>query len=127
MILAIAVVAWPLALLPLSPLLAMTSTITIAFTYVFFTTPEDVKRVFLATPGPVRAGIEVLVHIAALGGAVLGQWPPIAGLAVAVVFLTSLLINSPRLLWLLRGAPEAEQPVPLPDRYDYLLDGENEA
>ena len=125
-ILAIAVVVWPVAILPLSPMLAMTSTFAIFFTAVFFTTPRDAKRMFLITPGPVRAGIEILIHIAALGGAVLSSWPPIAGLAVAVVFLTSLLVNFPRLLWLLRGAREAEQPVPLPDHYDYLSDDEDE-
>jgi hypothetical protein len=127
MVLALAIVVWPVALLPLSPLLAMISTFALAVTAVFFTTPGDVKRVFLVTPGPVRAGIEVLVHVAALGGAVLSQWPPLAGMAVAVVFLTSLLINCPRLRWLLRGAPEAEQPAPLADHYDYLLDDEHEA
>ena len=127
MILAIAVVAWPLAMLALSPLLAMTSTVAIVFTAVFFTTPGDVKRIFLPTPGPIRAGIEVLMHVAALGGAVLSSWPAIAGLAVAVVFLTSLFVNSPRLCWLLRGAPEAEQLAPLADHYDYLLDDEDGA
>jgi hypothetical protein len=120
MILTLAIVAWPVAMMPYSPLLAATSAVAIGFTAVFFTTPGDAKRVFLPTPGPIRAGIEILIHIAAVGGSLLA-WPPIAGLASIAVFLTSLLVGFPRLLWLLRGAPEAEQTEPLPDYYDHLL------
>lgn len=125
MILALAIVAWPVAMIQFSPLLSMTSALAIGFISVFFTTPGDAKWVFLPTPGPIRAGIELVVHIAALAGSVLA-WPPIAGIAVAVVFSTSLLVGFPRLLWLLRGAPVAEPAPLLPDHYDYLLD-EDEA
>lgn len=123
-ILILAIVTWPLAMtLHLSLFMGVISALSIGFTAVFFTNPEDVKRVFVPTPGPIRALIELLLCLAVLAGSVLAL-PPAAGILVAVVLSTSLLIGLPRLIWLLKGARPPESYEPLPDYYDHLIEKE---
>jgi len=123
-ILILAIVSWPLAMtLHISLFFGIVSAVSIGFTAIFFTNPEDVKRVFIPTPGPIRALIELLLHLAAMAGSVIA-WPPAAGILVAVVLFTSLLIGLPRLIWLLKGARPPEPYEPLPDYYDHLIENE---
>jgi hypothetical protein len=68
-----------------------------------FSTPGDKRQVIVATPGPLRVGIELLLHAAAIAGAWLA-WPAWAAVLVAIVVAAALITGLPRLLWLLRGA-----------------------
>lgn len=86
---------WPAAFALLAVLLALPAV---------FSTPGDKKTIIVATPGPVRIGIELLLHIVALI-APLMIWPPYAGILAIFIVLAALVVGVPRLVWLARGAP----------------------
>ena len=69
-----------------------------------FSTRNDKRTVVIATPGPVRVGLELFLYSVAMV-ALWFVWTPItSGVAVGVV-VVSLGLGIPRTLWLLRGAP----------------------
>ena len=68
-----------------------------------FSTPGDKRQVVVATPGPVRIGIEVLLHAVAIAGAWLA-WPVWGAVVATVIVVAAILTGIPRLLWLWRGA-----------------------
>lgn len=69
-----------------------------------FSTKCDKRQVVVATPGPVRAAIEVFLHAAAVVGAWYA-WPAVVAAVATVVVLAALVTGVPRMWWLLRGAP----------------------
>ncbi|MDD9965348.1 MAG: DUF2568 domain-containing protein [Myxococcales bacterium] len=75
-----------------------------------FSTPGDKNTIVVATPGPVRLAIELLLY--AVGA--LGPWLvwslPVSLLCTSVI-AASIITGIPRLLWLFRGA---KSPAPAP-------------
>jgi hypothetical protein len=70
---------------------------------VFFTT-GDKRQVVVATPGPARVLIELLLHfVAAVASWLL--WPPVAAVSATMIVAAAIATGLPRLRWLLRGAP----------------------
>ena len=69
-----------------------------------FSTPGDKRQVIVATPGPPRVAIEMLLHAAAIAGAWL-VWPAWAAAIATVIVLAALATGTARLRWLLGGAP----------------------
>jgi hypothetical protein len=69
-----------------------------------FSTKGDKRQVFVATPGPVRVLIELLLHAVAIAGP-WTVWPPWLAVVATVVVAVALVAGLPRLGWLLRGAP----------------------
>lgn len=69
-----------------------------------FSTPNDKRKVVIATPGPVRVGIEMLIYSVAFACPLL-VWAPVASGLCAAIVVASLVLGMPRILWLLRGAP----------------------
>lgn len=72
-----------------------------------FSMPGDKKTVLVVTPGPVRIGIEIVLHIVALI-APLMVWPAFASVFVMLIVMGSLIVGIPRFIWLARGAPIEE-------------------
>jgi len=70
-----------------------------------FSTRNDKRQIVVATPGPVRVGLELLLYAVAA----IAPWfvwsAQAATLAVGIV-VASLAAGVPRFLWLLRGAPQ---------------------
>ena len=69
-----------------------------------FSTREDKRHVVVPTPGPVRVLIELLLHCVAIAGAWIA-WPALVAALATLVVAAAFVAGSPRLLWLLRGAP----------------------
>ena len=69
-----------------------------------FSTRGDKHQVLVATPGPVRAVIEVLLHVVAVVGAWY-SWPTWAAVVATVIVMAALVTGVPRMRWLLKGAP----------------------
>ena len=72
-----------------------------------FNTPGDKNTTGIATPGPVRIGIEMFLLVVAVGSAWV-VWPVWAAVAVTVLGVVMLVAGLPRYRWLAAGAP----PVP---------------
>ncbi len=69
-----------------------------------FSTPGDKRQVIVATPGPIRLAIEVLLFaVAAAAPWVI--WPVSVAGPAAVIVAGAVLFGLPRSLWLLRGEP----------------------
>ena len=69
-----------------------------------FTTPGDKAQIAIATPGPLRLLVELIVTAAAVSGAWI-VWPTWAGVTVSILAGASLVAGTRRLQWLARGAP----------------------
>ena len=69
-----------------------------------FNTPGDKQATGIATPGPIRIVIEMLLLIVAVRSAWL-VWPAEAGLFVSGLAFTMLVTGAPRYRWLAAGAP----------------------
>jgi hypothetical protein len=69
-----------------------------------FNTPGDKHTDGIATPGPIRIGIEMFLLVVAVGSAWI-VWPPWAAVAVAILATVMLLTGLPRYRWLAAGAP----------------------
>ena len=69
-----------------------------------FSTKGDKRQVVVATPGPLRVVIELLLHGVAVAGAWL-VWPIWAAVIATVCVVSALGVGIPRTRWLLRGAP----------------------
>ena len=69
-----------------------------------FNTPGDKNTTGIATPGPIRIAIEMLLLAVAVGSAWI-VWPTWAALGVTAVGLALLITGLPRYRWLAAGAP----------------------
>lgn len=69
-----------------------------------FSTKGDKRQVVVATPGPVRAVIELFLHVVAVVAAWYA-WPPVVAVVATVIVVAALVVGAPRMRWLLRGAP----------------------
>ena len=76
-----------------------------------FNTPGDKKVTGVPTPGPIRIGIEALLLATAVFGA-WRVWPPWLAVAVSVAGALMVGFGVPRYLWLIRGAPPADDAQP---------------
>ena len=100
----IAWIAGPWAAALLSKWLVLPSLALLIGLPAIFSTRNDKRQVVVATPGPVRVGIELFLYsVAAV--APWFVWPDAAaGLAVGIV-VASVWAGIPRFLWLAKGAP----------------------
>jgi hypothetical protein len=71
-----------------------------------FSTKGDKRQVVVATPGPIRASIEVFLHVVAVAAAWY-VWPLVVAVVATVIVVAALVTGVPRMRWLLRGAPLA--------------------
>ena len=69
-----------------------------------FNTPGDKTTTGIATPGPVRIAIEMLLLVTAVGSALL-VWPVWAAVVVMALGVALLFTGMPRYRWLAAGAP----------------------
>ena len=69
-----------------------------------FNTPGDKTATGIATSGPVRIAIEMLLLVTAVGSALL-VWPVWAAVIVMALGVALLLTGIPRYRWLAAGAP----------------------
>ena len=69
-----------------------------------FNTPGDKNTTGIATPGPIRIALEMLLLAVAVGSAWI-VWPTWAALGVTAVGLALLITGLPRYRWLAAGAP----------------------
>ena len=69
-----------------------------------FNTPGDKQVTGIATPGPIRIVIEMLLAVVAVRAAWV-VWPAEAGLFVTGLALTMVVTGFPRYRWLAAGAP----------------------
>lgn len=69
-----------------------------------FNTPGDKNTTGVATPGPIRIGIEMLLLVVAVGSAWY-VWPVWAAVAVTTLGVVLLATGMPRYRWLAAGAP----------------------
>ena len=69
-----------------------------------FSTPGDKHQVVVATPGPIRFVIEVILAAAAVIGAWVA-WPTWLAVLVTVIVVAFLVTGWARTRWLLAGAP----------------------
>lgn len=98
----IAWVAGPWAAAQYSVWLAVAIAVMLIGLPAIFSTAGDKKQVVVATPGPLRVLIELLLHGVA-AAAIWVVWPAwIAGIA-SIVVIAALATGVPRTKWLLRG------------------------
>ena len=70
-----------------------------------FNTPGDKNQTGIATPGPVRIVIELLLFSVAVAGAWY-VWPTWAAILVTVVAVAAIVAGRARYRWLADGAPQ---------------------
>ena len=70
-----------------------------------FSTAGDKNVIVVATPGPVRVLIELVVYATALLAPWL-VWPQPIAFATSLVVAASVATGIPRIAWLLKGAPD---------------------
>lgn len=73
-----------------------------------FNTPGDKNVEGIATPGPIRILIEVLLLAVAVGGAWY-VWPPWAAVVITVFGVAMVVTGLPRYRWLAAGAPAVDR------------------
>ncbi|MBQ12162.1 MAG: hypothetical protein CMJ45_11510 [Planctomyces sp.] len=78
-----------------------------------FSTRGDKRQIIVATPGPLRVLLEIVLHVVAIAGAWL-VWPAWAAIAATLCVLLAIALGVPRTKWLLRGAPSAATEIPEP-------------
>ena len=103
------VVAWiagPWAATLVSPWLAVPVLVILIGLPSIFSTNGDKRTIIVNTPGPLRVLIELLQYAVAASAPWLVWSTPAATFATGIA-LTSLALGTPRLGWLLRGAPGA--------------------
>jgi len=69
-----------------------------------FSTRGDKRQIVVATPGPLRALLELGLQIVAIGAAWV-VWPVWLAVASTVAVAAAIATGIPRTMWLLRGAP----------------------
>jgi len=72
-----------------------------------FSTRNDKRQVVIATPGPVRVAIELLLYAVA-AVAPWFVWPQAISAVCAAIVILSIGFGLPRMRWLVRGAPASE-------------------
>ena len=72
-----------------------------------FNTPGDKKQTGIATPGPVRILIEMLLFAVAVAGAWY-VWPLWAAVPVTMAAVAAIVTGWPRYRWLAQGAPPVD-------------------
>jgi hypothetical protein len=72
-----------------------------------FSTPGDKHQVIVATPGPVRLVIELILIAVAVTGAWIA-WPAWLAAMTTVAALATLITGLPRTRWLLTDAPPVD-------------------
>jgi hypothetical protein len=72
-----------------------------------FSTPGDKEQVIVATPGPVRLVIELVLSAVAVIGAWIA-WPTGLAVLVSLIVATALVTGMRRAQWLLQGAPAVD-------------------
>ena len=70
-----------------------------------FSTAGDKNVIVVATPGPARVLIELVVYATALLAPWL-VWPQPVSFATSLVVVASVATGIPRIAWLLKGAPD---------------------
>lgn len=100
----IAWVAGPWALSLVSGWLVLPAVAVLVGLPAVFSTPHDKRQVVVATPGPIRVGIELSLYAVALVAPWFVWSPAVSGVAAAIV-VASVVTGIPRTMWLLRGAP----------------------
>jgi hypothetical protein len=102
---AIEVLAWvagPWAAGEISPwLIAPTAVVLIGLVGIF-STPGNKTKIVVATPGPARLGIELLLHVIVATAPWL-VWPQWAAIACGAVVVGSLVAGIPRTRWMLNA------------------------
>jgi len=78
-----------------------------------FNTPGDKHSNGIATPGPVRIGIELFLLAVAMVGAWI-VWPVWSAVAVSILGVAMVITGLPRYRWLAAGAPEVAGSSRLP-------------
>ena len=73
-----------------------------------FSTAGDKNTVVVATPGPLRVLIELGLYAVAAAVPWL-VWPTTVATACTGIVLLCIVFGMPRLLWLIRGAPQVGQ------------------
>jgi hypothetical protein len=104
---AVEVIAWvagPWAAAGVSIWLAIPVAVVLVGLPAVFSTKGDKAKVVVATPGPVRVLIELVLHAVALGAPWL-VWPAYAAVATSAAVALALALGSRRLVWLMGGAP----------------------
>ncbi len=71
-----------------------------------FSTPGDKKQIVVATPGPARVLLELILYAVAVACA-WAVWPAWLALISTLIVGAAVAFGIPRLRWLLRGAPSA--------------------
>ncbi len=101
----IEVLAWvagPWATAGVSPwLIAPTAVVLIGLVGIF-STPGDKTKIVVATPGPVRLAIELVLHVVVAIAPWL-IWPQWAAIACVLVVIGSLVAGIPRTRWMLHA------------------------
>jgi len=69
-----------------------------------FSTPGDKKQVIVATPGPLRLILEIVLFVLFVVCA-WAVWPTWMAIITTVVVVAAFVTGLPRAKWLLRGAP----------------------
>ena len=68
-----------------------------------FSTPGDKNKIVVATPGPIRVLIELLLYsVAAIAPWLV--WPPLAAAVCTAITIASLAIGLKRFVWLMKSA-----------------------
>ncbi len=101
------VIAWiagPWAAAEVHILLAIPVLIVLLALLSVFSTPGDKRQVVVATPGPIRLAIEVLLFAVA-GAAPWAVWPSAVSGPTTVIVVAAVVFGLPRSLWHLRGGP----------------------
>lgn len=111
-----AVIAWvsgPWAAAQLSVWLIIPALLILMGLPSVFSTRGNKRQIIVATPGPLRVLLEIMLHVVAAAGAWL-VWLAWAATAATLCVLLAIALGVPRTKWLLRGAPPAATEIPLP-------------
>lgn len=100
----IAWVAGPWAVARESVWLAIAALVVLVGLPAVFSTPGDKRWIVVATPGPLRVLLELLLHVVAVASAWV-IWPAWLALISTLVVVAAAVVGVPRTKWLLRGAP----------------------
>jgi hypothetical protein len=73
-----------------------------------FSTPGDKNKIVVATPGPLRVLIEVVLWAVAVAGAWIA-WPAWLAVVMTLVVAAAVATGLRRMLWLMSGAPPVDQ------------------
>ena len=71
-----------------------------------FSTRGDKKQIVVDTPGPIRALLEIALHVVAVVCA-WAVWPTWLAIVSTLIVAAAVAFGIPRTRWLLRGAPSA--------------------